>query len=428
MKMPPTFNKLVARFWLATLFCLSAGGAVQAVEPVFFEASPGALAAVKNRLAAHDPSLQPALNVLVHTADRALNATPPSVMDKGKTPPSGDKHDYMTIAPYFWPDTNKPDGLPYIRRDGVVNPESRDEALDHGRIVEMASTVETLSLAYYFTGKEAYAQQATKFLRVWFLDPATRMNPHLSFAQAVLGENTGRGTGILEGRNISQAADAAQLLVGSQAWTAQDQKEFKTWLAAYLDWLLNSKNGHDEANAANNHGSWYDVQVMELALVLNKPEAAKKIAEAAPAKRIAKQIQPDGKQPLELARTAAFGYSHFNLDALYTLATLSEYTGVDLWHCRLANGHYALATALDFLTPYVGDNAQKWPYQQIRNFDPADFGPQLRQAAIVYRNPDYEKLLSNFPGAARARFQLLSSTPATNSPAASASNLAGHQF
>ena len=421
-------DKSIFKLGLATaLFLFPAGGLLQA-EPAYFEASPGALTEVKARLAAHDPSLQPALNVLIRTADRALNATPPSVMDKGKVPPSGDKHDYMTIAPYFWPDTNKPDGLPYIRRDGVVNPESRDDALDHGRIAEMASAVETLSLAYYFTGKEAYAQQAGKFLRVWFLDPATRMNPHLNYAQAVPGENTGRGTGILEGRNISEAADAAQLLVGSQAWSAQDQKEFKIWLETYLDWLLNSKNGRAEANAANNHGSWYDVQAMELALVLHKMDVAKKIAEAVPAKRIAKQIQPDGKQPLELARTAAFGYSHFNLEALYTLAVLSEYVGVDLWHCRLANGNYALATALNFLTPYLGDNAQRWPYQQIKNFDAADFGPQLRQAAIVYHNPDYEKLLATLPGVSRARFQLLSVTQANKSPATSASNLASHQF
>lgn len=422
-------GKFMIKFGLPTvLFVLAASGLLHAGEPVYFEASPGALAEAKARLTAHDPSLQPALNALIHVADQALKATPPSVMDKAKVPPSGDKHDYMTVAPYYWPDTNKPNGLPYIRHDGEVNPESRDDALDHGRMIEMARTVETLSLAYYFTGKEVYAQQAVKFLRVWFLDSATRMNPHLNYAQAVPGESTGRGTGILEGRNVSEAADAAQLLVGSEAWTAQDQKEFRLWLEAYLNWLLNSKNGRDEENAANNHGSWYDVQAMELALVLNKMDVAKKIAEAAPAKRIAKQIEPDGKQPLELARTASFGYSHFNLEALYTLAMLSEHVDVDLWHCRLANGHYALATALDFLTPYVGDNAQKWPYQQIKDFDIADFGPQLRQAAIIYHKPDYEKLLATIPGTSRARFQLLSVAQATNAVATSASNLARHQF
>jgi hypothetical protein len=397
-------------------------------SPFYFGTSPGALAEAKSRLAAHDPALEPALNALIRAADKALEVVPPSVMDKGRIPPSGDKHDYMTIAPYFWPDPGKSNGLPYIRHDGKVNPESRDDALDHGRMVEMASTIETLALAYYFTGNEAYAEHAAKCLRVWFLDPATRMNPHLNYAQAVLGENAGRGTGILEGRNISQAADAVGLLAGSPAWTGQDRKEFKTWLETYLNWLLTSKNGHDEANAINNHGTWYDVQAMELALVLGKMDVAKQIAQAAQAKRITVQIQPDGRQPLELARTAAFGYSHFNLEALYNLATLSEYAGVDLWHCRLANGSYALATALDFLTPYLGDAPPQWPYQQIQDFKPADFGPQLRQAAIIYQNPNYEKILASFPDVSRARFQLLLSTQAANRPAAPASNLAGRLF
>jgi hypothetical protein len=396
--------------------------------PFYFGTSPGALVEAKTLVAAHDPSVQPAFNALIRAADKALETTPPSVMDKGKIPPSGDKHDYMTIAPYYWPDPSKPNGLPYIRHDGRVNPESRDDALDHGRVIQMADAVETLSLAYYFTGKEAYAEGAVKYLQVWFLDPATRMNPRLDYAQAVLGENTGRGTGILEGRNISQAADAAGLLAGSPAWTGPDRKKFKAWLETYLNWLLTSKNGHDESNATNNHGTWYDVQAMELALVLGKADVAKQIAQAAQAKRITVQIQPDGRQPLELVRTAAFGYSHFNLEALFALATLSDYTGVDLWHCRLANGRYALATALDYLTPYLGDNPKKWPYQQIKDFNQADFGPQLRQAAIVYQNPEYEKILSSLPNVSKARFQLFLCAQTTNGTAASASALAGRRF
>ena len=375
--------------------------------PQYFAVNPGALAEAKDRLVAHDESLQPALNALVKAADKALATAPPSVIEKDKFPPSGDKHDYLSIAPYYWPDPAKPDGLPYIRHDGKVNPESRDAAFDRGRIVTMADNVETLALAYYFTGNEAYAAQAATFLRVWFLDPATRMNPSLNFAQAVLGVNDGRGTGILEGRNIAVAADAAQLLAGSAAWPAKDRTEFKAWLETYLNWLLTSKNGRDEAKARNNHGSFYDVQAMELALVLCKPELAKEIAEAAREKRLAAQIEPDGRQPLELARTASFGYSHFNLEALFALATLSEHVGVDLWHCRLTNGQYALQTALNFLLPYVADPAKKWPYDQIKKFDRAAFAPQLRQAGMVYPDAAYEKLLATFPDAKQERFQLL---------------------
>jgi hypothetical protein len=399
---------------ISFILCLLAAGSLawgDEPSPRYFEASPGALAEAKSRLAAHDESLEPAFKSLVRAADRALEVEPPSVMDKSRIPPSGDKHDYMTIAPYFWPDPAKSNGLPYIRHDGKVNPESREDALDHGRIEVMASTVETLSLAYYFTNNEAYAEHAAKCLRVWFLDPATRMNPHLNYAQAVLGENTGRGTGILEGRNISEAVDAAQLLAGSAAWPQKDDAALKTWLAAYLDWLLTSKNGRDEAGARNNHGTFYDVQAMEIALVLGKTDVAKQIADGAELKRIAVQIEPDGKQPLELARTAALGYSHFNLEALFTLATLSEHVGVDLWHCKLANGKNALPVALDFLLPYVADSTKPWPYEQIKDFDRAGFGPQLRQAALVYHEPKYEKVLAGFPKVTGERFQLLSPAP-----------------
>ena len=381
-------------------------------SPRYFGASPGALAEAKARLAAHDKALSPVLKVLIKAADNALQIPPPSVVEKSKTPPSGDKHDYMSVAPYYWANPEKPAGLPYVRHDGKVNPESRDDGFDHGRIGSMAKNVESLALAYYFTGKEVYAEHAAKMLRVWFLDPATRMNPNLNFAQAVPGENTGRGTGILEGRNVSAAADAAQLLAGSPAWTEMDRAEFKAWLEKYLDWLLTSKAGHDEFNARNNHGSWFDVQTVELALVLGKTDVAKKIAEGAKQKRVATQIEPDGKQPLELARTAAFSYSHFNLEALFTLATMSEYVGVDLWHCPLASGKYAFATALDFLLPYVADPAQKWPYEQIKNFNRSEFAPQLRQAAVVYQEAKYEKILAALPDAAHERYQLLSPVPA----------------
>jgi len=382
------------------------------VSPRYFGVKPGALAEVKARLTAGDKSLQPALKNLLEDADAALKVPPPSVVEKKKVPPSGDKHDYMTIAPYYWPDPKQPDGLPYLRHDGKVNPESRQGDFDRGRISLMASTVETLALAYYFTGREIYAEHAAKCLRTWFLDPPTRMNPNLKYAQAVPGVNDGRGTGIIEGRNLGEAADAAGLLAGSPAWTSENDAALRQCLNTYFDWLLTSKPGREEANAKNNHGSFYDVQAMRLALILGKSDVARQIAEAAKQKRILVQIEPDGRQPLELERTASLSYSRFNLEALFALATMAEYVGVDLWHCQLAGGQNALPKALDFLLPYVTDSSQKWPYEQIKNVSRDDFGPLLRQAAVVYREPKYEKMLSEFPDTAGKRLQLLHPVPA----------------
>jgi DNA-binding response OmpR family regulator len=49
---------------------------------------------------------------IVAMLDKALNAGPFAVTDKSATPPSGDKHDYMSLSPYWWPDPSKPDGQP----------------------------------------------------------------------------------------------------------------------------------------------------------------------------------------------------------------------------------------------------------------------------------------------------------------------------
>ena len=71
---------------------------------------------------ANDPRRQELVHAVMAAADRAMTEGPFSVMDKPVLPPSGDKHDYMSRATYFWPDPSKPDGLPYIRHDGQTNP------------------------------------------------------------------------------------------------------------------------------------------------------------------------------------------------------------------------------------------------------------------------------------------------------------------
>src|SRR5438445_13657831 len=117
----------------------------------------------------------PALEQLRKDADEALLQKSLSVLNKSMSPPSGDKHDYMSLAPYWWPDPNKPNGLPYIRRDGETNPEI-EQVQDHKNFGTLMSTSHTLALAYYLFRDQRYASHATELLRGWFLDPATRMN------------------------------------------------------------------------------------------------------------------------------------------------------------------------------------------------------------------------------------------------------------
>ena len=109
--------------------------------------------AQKKKTLAKDKSLQPAYKELIKNAEALLGYKPVTVMEKTEFPPSGTKHDYMSIGPYWWPDPTKPDGLPYIRKDGEVNPEVKSYP-DKNNMPKLCENVYTLGLAYYFSGNE----------------------------------------------------------------------------------------------------------------------------------------------------------------------------------------------------------------------------------------------------------------------------------
>lgn len=382
--------------WLLTICCLGSQALCNEPSPSLprvFTISPQDLVAVRARVRADDKSLKPAVDRLRREAAKALKAGPFSVLDKPRMPPSGDKHDYLSLAPYFWPDPNKKDGLPYINRDGQVNPESRT-GTDSTAMGHMASAVQTLALADYLLGDEACALHAEKLLRTWFLDPATRMNPSLTFGQGIPGKCDGRGTGIIDTTVLVGAIDAAGLLESVSTWSAEDRRGMTAWCEAYLNWLRTSKLGKDEARSPNNHGTWYDAQVATLAIYVGQTDLARETLEAAKRRRIDAHIEPDGSQPHELRRTKSFSYSLFNLRALFTLASLGERVGVDLWNYRSADGR-GIRAALDFVAPYA-EAEKKWPHQELR-FQRLDLVPFLQQAAGVYKDPRYRKLLELLP-------------------------------
>src|SRR5258706_8812185 len=307
------------------------------------------LQVTRQRIHDGDKTLSAALAKLEGDAQKAMSSPPSSVVTKGATPPSGDKHDYLSQAPYFWPNPKTANGLPYVNRDGERNPEI-NQITDHHSLDQLESSVETLALAYYFKGDEAYAAKAVSLLRAFFLDPATRMNPNLQYAQFIPRVNTGRGIGLIETRGLTSVVDAIGLLAGSKAFTEKDRQGLQGWFGKFLQWMLESKNGRDEAAAKNNHGTYYDVQVSSFALFVGKRDLAIHILETARAKRIATQIEPDGRQPLELVRTKAWSYSVGNLDGLMLLARLGERVSVDLWNYHTGDGR-SIRRALDYLAP-----------------------------------------------------------------------------
>jgi Alginate lyase len=327
--------------------------------------------------------LQDSLKELLYQANSFITNKPTSVMEKTQSPPSGDKHDYLSISPYEWPDPSKPNGLPYIGRDGMVNPEVYSIP-DKQNLNDMILRVRTLSIAYYFTDDSQYASKAKELLRVWFLNDNTRMNPNLKYAQMVPGKNETFPQGIMDAYGLTDVIDSIKLIQYSPAWTSQDQQEIEIWFSNYLDWLLNSKAGKQESKAPNNHGTGYNAQVSSIAIFLNKTNIAKKIVQTTAHKLIAAQIKKDGRQPFELKRTNAWSYSVLNLSGLFKLASIGQNLGVDLWNYKSSHGaglHKALDYLLSHTDPIKGRN---WHYQQVAPIKATRFAHLLCQAIIHY--------------------------------------------
>lgn len=365
-----------------------------------------AIADVRTRLSAGDAELQPALAYLVAEAELAIAADYPTILDKELVPPSGDRQDFYSLAPYWWPNPDTDDGLPYVRRDGQVNPESRE--LDDQTLRNVLNAVPTLAWAWTFTGDDRYADKAGDLLRTWFADPATRMNPHLDYAQGVRGVSEGRMYGIIETARLAEMMDPLVVLKSSSALSDSDWASLDAWMGDFLVWLRTSEFGQGESSRLNNHATAYDAQVAALALYLGETETAREVLSAFPTRRIDAQIEPDGSQPEELQRTRSFSYSVFNLRWAFQAAQLAPTADVDLYGYA-SDDRRSLRAALDYLVPVV-DGRDRWAHPQMNRYWPgalADLGALLRQAAIAYDEPAYEATRQRLDTDGTGRYLLL---------------------
>lgn len=342
-----------------------------------FFLKPDQLVATKAALAKGDPAVKAAYDQLIRRADAALRHKPGSVMDKTTVPPSGDRHDYLSIAPYWWPDPAKTDGLPYLRHDGEVNPARDTAAFDRTAIGRLGSDAQALGLAYYYTGDARYADKLAEIVRVWFLDPATAMNADADFAQAVPGREKGRAEGVLDTSAFQAVIDAVGLLGRSDVLKPAEHKALEAWFGRYVDWMLTSANGRAENGAKNNHGIWFDSQIGQYALFARRPDVAEKVVAAFPTRRIAAQFDPSGSLPEELTRTRSLHYSIFALTPAYDVAEIAACLGHDLWNYRDAQGR-GLHKATDFLAAWRG-RIDQWPHQEIRP-EPSELDELLTRA------------------------------------------------
>lgn len=299
-------------------------------------------------VAARDNELLAQLKI---RADKLLSEKSPCITDRRTRAISGDIHDYSSFGPYWWPNPNTKDGLPYIRRDGEFNPDS----IESITFSSLFSSVEILTLAAYYLEDNRYADKAVENISSWYINADTAMKPHLEYAQAIPGICNGRGTGLIDCTDSYKLFDCVGLLEAMDAIPSDVVSALKDWYGKFLDWMLTSETGVDEDASHNNHGSWYDVQVASTALFLDRRILARRQLSLAYERRILKHIDLEGKQPHELARTNAIKYSTFNLKALMLIANLAQSAEckLNMWQEKREGGDVALRSALDYLKQFA---------------------------------------------------------------------------
>ena len=320
---------------------------------------------VRELIRKNDPSIQALVDVIRKKARASLQAGPWSVTFHRPAGVATSPNDFFSEGPYWWPDPKNPGG-PYIRRDGERNPNrftANDEDLGH-----MSAAVFNLGLGAYFLDDADAARRAAEVLRVWFVDPTTRMNPNLEHGQAIRGINTGRGTGIIDTVPLIWAVQGLSLLEASGRWPAEDAAPVRAWFRDYLTWMTSSKKGTDEKRSGNNHSTWWTAQVASYSLFVADVDTFDMTLRYFKETLVPNQMQPDGSCPREEARTRSLSYSAMNLNGFSLLCRLAEIRGQDLWRFKGPKGASVLV-AIGYLFPFVKD-PNLWKKQQITRFAP----------------------------------------------------------
>ena len=301
---------------------------------------------------------------VLQAANAYLKEDPVTITASRSPRSSGGQHDFFSEGDYWWPDPNNPSG-PYIQRDGMSNP---DNFVDHRRyLMRLSIQVPALTAAWKITNDARYARKAASHLRAWFIDEATRMNPSLEFAQAIHGRFTGRGTGIIDTIHLVEVAKAIQVLEASGALSEAELKQIKKWFSDYVVWMTTSKNGTDERDARNNHGTCWVLQVSAFADLVGDKRLLEYCRDRFKTVLVPNQIAVDGSFPEEKRRTKPYGYSLFNLDAMTTVCKILSTPNDNLWKFETTDGR-GVARAVAYLYPYIKDK-KSWPLKPDVMYD-----------------------------------------------------------
>ena len=301
---------------------------------------------------------------VVQYTEGILRQKPVAVTDK-EVSLSGNKHNYESLSPYWWPDPKNPGG-PYIARDGQTNPETKQ--YDSPRLITLRSNLVYCSKAFYITGDIRYYDYFCRQLDTWFIDKDTRMTPHFEYSQFVPGRNNGRGNpqGMSEAYNFNNILESIRLVNSVKDIGKKRMKALQAWFRDFAEWMQESDYGLGTQSFQNGQVLTFDTTLYNIFIFTGQKSERQAIFDAFPEKRVNKNIASDGKIPESLRRTKGFFYTVSSLQRFVDFATLAKADGNSLPGESIAR----IQKAFDYITQFE-DNRSAFPYSEIGDWDDA---------------------------------------------------------
>jgi Alginate lyase len=303
----------------------------------------------------------------------------------------GTPHDFYSEAEDYFPDPANPTG-PYIQHTDNPNPDAFTEHRD--ALLNFSICVPALTAAFVLTAESRYVQQAMTHLRAWFLDPATRMNPSLSYGQTIPPAKTGRLEGVVEAVHLAEVVQCLPFLGKSEAVTESDHAGLQKWFAEYFDWLNTSRLAGLARDNKSHHGTSWLLQAAAIAHLTEVTDDAPltTLRHQYKSSTIRAQIVADGTFPHELTTPNPYRNTLFNLDMLAAICMLLSTRFESVWDYELQDGP-GMRTVIARLYPYLLDRGT-WPYRADTKYfnDLPLRRPSLLFAARAYDRPEYASL------------------------------------
>lgn len=302
---------------------------------------------------------------------------------------SGNKHNYESLSVYFWPNADKPGGIPYVEKDGQYNPEYKQ--YDLPRLEQLAANIRSFANAFLKTGDTKQYDLLIKQIDRWFIDRKTRMTPHFRYSQFAPGWNNGEGWpgGIIEAYNFISILDNIEAVDAQKSIGKTRMRKLKSWFADFAQWMQKSPQGKTERSSQNNHGLAYHVTLYRLAQFTDNKVLCDELIRSFAPERITPQIAADGSQPNELKRTRAMMYSTYNLQHMLDFCHMLHRQGINY-----IDGEGApIKKAILFLYPYLG-NKGKFHYQEIGDwkFEEERLKHEIRRCRDITKDPAIRNL------------------------------------